>query len=1021
MTSNETGIHVSTYFSEGEFSLAEDVAKSPYNNKIVEVKQILTKERLVHGARINMEVDWFFVRLGVDPEYFKSTPAATIARHILSLYSAKLVSHATGTKLEIQLHDSSEGSAMYITPSNPGSKDSPAMAVEQYIESYFLGEGQVSAMSGVNDKTQSMVISQTTPLTKPPASAYRLSCFRTSGTVSPDSQTQLRLYFLSVPTFPAENVSPSETALEKVADKNFMARASENTKRIYQEIMDEVVLHSLGPVIRIRPQPEGARLVIAYRRGATHAYWSAICDLYHSYGLYSTHKFIEQFANGVVIYSIYVKSLEATTPEEFDRKIRTIAEQASLSYVLPRTGLSPLFVSAQLNVQEVSYAYVGWKFAYQFLNRYATEYAAIAQALGTDPATQAMLAQLRTRLAKDTFTEGRVKDSIMQYPQLIKELYEDFRKYHMNGDKGEHPAQFDRTHGGEILNRIQKVTTSDLDSQVFGAILTFNRHILKTNFFKQSKIALSFRLDPGFLNEKEYPNLPFGVFFVVGSEFRGFHIRFRDIARGGIRIIRSQNVTVFDHNTSSLFDENYNLASTQQQKNKDIPEGGSKGTILLNLDHQAKAEVAFRKYIDSLLDLLLPNNEIVDYYGKEEILFMGPDEGTADFMDWASAHAHKRGYRFWKAFTTGKSPSLGGIPHDLHGMTTRSIHQYVLGTLAKLGLSEENCTKFMTGGPDGDLGSNEMLISKDKTIGVVDGSGVLYDPVGINREELVRLARARVMSRDFDRTKLSPRGFFVDVQSNDIVLPDGTQVSSGMVFRNNFHLNSLSSADIFVPCGGRPESVQLANVDKMFLPNGEPRFKIIVEGANLFFTQKARLLIENKGVIIFKDASANKGGVTSSSLEVLAALALTDDEFSTHMMVSNNEMPVFHKEYIQEVHHFIEENARLEFESIWKEHIKTGTPRCILTEQLSQKINELNDQIQASELWDNETLREKVLSMACPKNLLKLVGMKKFMERVPQTYTRAIFGACLASHFVYECGLSSPEFAFYTFIQKFIK
>lgn len=47
--------------------------------------------------------------------------------------------------------------------------------------------------------------------------------------------------------------------------------------------------------------------------------------------------------------------------------------------MLPRTGLSSLFISGELNAQEVSYAYVAWKFAYQFLNRYATEYAAIAQ------------------------------------------------------------------------------------------------------------------------------------------------------------------------------------------------------------------------------------------------------------------------------------------------------------------------------------------------------------------------------------------------------------------------------------------------------------------------------------------------------------------------------------------------------------------------------------------------------------------------------------------------------------------
>jgi glutamate dehydrogenase len=27
----------------------------------------------------------------------------------------------------------------------------------------------------------------------------------------------------------------------------------------------------------------------------------------------------------------------------------------------------------------------------------------------------------------------------------------------------------------------------------------------------------------------------------------------------------------------------------------------------------------------------------------------------------------------WKSFTTGKSPSLGGIPHDVYGMTTNSV------------------------------------------------------------------------------------------------------------------------------------------------------------------------------------------------------------------------------------------------------------------------------------------------------------------------------------------------------------
>jgi NAD-specific glutamate dehydrogenase len=106
-----------------------------------------------------------------------------------------------------------------------------------------------------------------------------------------------------------------------------------------------------------------------------------------------------------------------------------------------------------------------------------------------------------------------------------------------------------------------------------------------------------------------------------------------------------------------------------------------------------------------------------------------------------------------------------------------------------------------------------------------------------------------------------------------------------MDFRNQFHLLPYSSAPLFVPCGGRPEAVNSNNVHKLIGDDGKPRFQYIVEGANLFITQPARLFLEGKGAIVFKDASANKGGVTSSSLEVLAALSFADDEFKLNMQV----------------------------------------------------------------------------------------------------------------------------------------
>lgn len=596
----------------------------------------------------------------------------------------------------------------------------------------------------------------------------------------------------------------------------------------------------------------------------------------------------------------------------------------------------------------------------------------------------------------------------------------------------------------ELLEKIHKTVCNPHEMMVFESFLTFNRHILKTNFYQGTKVALSFRLDPAFLPSTEYPQRPFGMFLVVGGEFRGFHVRFRDVSRGGIRIIRSRNREAYSINLRTLFDENYALAATQQRKNKDIPEGGSKGTILLDASAQDKARIAFEKYVDAILDLLLSdtavkdrcekpedaseNTKIVDRYGQREILFFGPDEGTADFMDWASLHARKRGASFGKAFTTGKSQSLGGIPHDLFGMTTRSIHQYTTGIYRKLGLKEEECRKFQTGGPDGDLGSNEIKISKDRTIAIVDGSGVIYDPEGLDRSELLHLAQKRQMICNFNTEKLGSRGFRVLIDERDIVLPNGELVDDGLKFRNEFHLHPLSSADMFVPCGGRPEAVDINNVHLLFSmeKTGDqevfvPRFKYIVEGANLFFTQEARIRLEAAGVIIFKDASANKGGVTSSSLEVLAALAFTDEEFSKHMQVSSGVVPEFYQEYIRSVHATIEKNAELEFECLWREHQRQPEKaRSVLSDELSFAIVKLNEELQQSDLlYMNLPLRRLVLSEALPKLLQDRLGLDTLMKRLPENYIKACFGSFLASRFIYQNGTNPSQFSFFEYMSTY--
>lgn len=85
----------------------------------------------------------------------------------------------------------------------------------------------------------------------------------------------------------------------------------------------------------------------------------------------------------------------------------------------------------------------------------------------------------------------------------------------------------------------------------------------------------------------------------------------------------------------------------------------------------------------------------------------------------------------------------------------------------------------------------------------------------------------------------------------------GEIVLDGTDFRNSAHLRY--KADLFVPCGGRPEAVNISNMNALIDGDGKPHFKYIVEGANLFFTQQARLLLEKRKVILFKDSSTNKG------------------------------------------------------------------------------------------------------------------------------------------------------------------
>ncbi len=944
-----------------EASLSEDQLRTVED-------QILSHGEYTEDT-VREELDWFCTQLGMADYYFRTTSLEDIASHIAAIKAAEITAkNRKDQYLVIDLQTESKDEALYLVDDD----HARAIEIERRIEERYPH--------------------------------YRVQSYRTSGKAGGE---HLRMYLVYKPTIVVRRAQAGVTDLKRVACQEFLENTSQATFDRYQAAMDKARDYET-PLIEVGEKPETGehRIMILVDRDSSFRFFSNISDVFNSHGLASNRKYIEQFANGKTAIVLYLDRVESAG------LLEDLVEDISLVYVISDSPLTRLFRSGDLNAQETVFGVSAWSFAHQFLYGFNEEYLKLAEALKDSPELLGILRRMKTKLARDTYTEDKVWDTFLEHSRFIKRLFKVFdRKFNPGRRKHEIDQEI-----AEVERQLRSQVPTEIDRTILEAVITFIKVCQRTNFYKREKTSIAFMYDPVFLNPVDYPERPFGIIHIVGMEFRGFHVRFRDIARGGIRLVRSSNFQKYINNSDFIFDENYDLASTQQRKNKDIPEGGSKGTILLGWEYQDSSEAAFKKYLDGLLDLLLPDPDIVDYYGEEVILFLGPDEGTAELMAWASLRAKALGYPYWKAFSTGKPVEMGGIPHDLYGMTTNSVHQFVLNILERKKLREASLTKVMTGGPDGDLGSNEILISKDRILAVVDGSGVAYDPDGLDRDELERLARERSTIEHFDRERLSKRGFFVHVDDEEVTLPDGQYVANGMEFRDFFHLDPRFRADLFVPCGGRPSSININNWDTYVDNECSPRFRIISEGANLFLTQDARLRLEENGVIIYKDASANKGGVTSSSLEVLASLALSDDEYDQNMRVIDGVVPEFRARYVEEILGIIRGNATYEFHVIEKEHEAKGLPRVRVTDLLSDKINAVTDAVFSSPLIENEALFRHVLRSYIPEVLVDMVGFDEIIARVPDAYLRSVFSSRLASRYVYTCGLDANEIDFHGFV-----
>lgn len=679
--------------------------------------------------------------------------------------------------------------------------------------------------------------------------------------------------------------------------------------------------------------------------------------------------------------------------------------------------------------------------------------------------------QLLLPIDVNFYAEANIVEGFVRHPELTVKLLEIF-EYKFHPQKAD-LKRYQKEHA-LLLTLIDKLDTGNptLDTRrknilQFG--LSLIEYIDKTNFYRNNKSALAFRINPLLMNSCPYdrsakfPELPFAIFFIKGKSFLGFHIRFKDLARGGVRTIIPSRLEQAAWEKINIFSECYNLAYTQQKKNKDIPEGGSKGVIFIDAiedlrieshiyqkelelarvdekDVEEKIEAykkeqrlislysSQRAYIHSLLTLIncdphgkLKARDVIDYYEKPEYLYLGPDENMHNHMiEWIAETSKRIGYRVGSAFISSK-PKYG-INHKEFGVTSLGVNVYMHEALRYLGIDPERdpFTVKISGGPDGDVAGNQILNLKRfypktaKLVAITDVSGTIYDPEGLDLNALEKLFRAEQPIHFYDPNLLHEGSIFLDLLTKRDTSTyaqetlcyrkeEGKLLKTYLPGNETHHLFShnlhQTLADVFIPAGGRPRTLNAANWKDFLDPTGNPTSKIIVEAANLYLTSEARTFLEDKNVLIIKDSSANKGGVICSSLEVLSSLVLSEEEFLLEKA-----------ELMPEILDFIKERALNEARLLLTTGDETKKKLTDISDLISKRINTFSyailDYLEGITLpTDPENPLLRCLIRYCPP-LFQKKYKDRILHNIPSIHQKAIIACSIASRTVYTKGLS---------------
>ncbi len=426
---------------------------------------------------------------------------------------------------------------------------------------------------------------------------------------------------------------------------------------------------------------------------------------------------------------------------------------------------------------------------------------------------------------------------------------------------------------------------------------------LRTNYFQRDQdgaprpaLALKFN-SPG-VNDMPAPR-PAKEIFVSSPRLEGVHLRFGDVARGGIR---------WSDRPEDFRTEVLGLVKAQQVKNAIIVPVGAKGGFVpkqmpAGADRDAvyaEGLACYEIFIGALLDLtdnldgdtLIAPPHTVCADAPDPYLVVAADKGTARFSDTANRIATERHFWLGDAFASGGS---AGYDHKKMGITARGAWESVKRHFRERNrdIEAEPISVVGVGDMSGDVFGNGMLLSRHiRLVAAFDHRDIFVDPAPdpergfAERQRLFELPRSSW--QDYNPEALSPGGGVYSRSAKAIVLSPEVQGALGLqsasvtpaeliraILTAEVDLIWFGGIGTYVRAAGESnaEVGDRAN-DSVRVSADEINAAVIGEGANLGVTQRGRIAFAQRGGRINTDAIDNSAGVNSSDLEVNIKIAL---------------------------------------------------------------------------------------------------------------------------------------------------